>query len=383
MPLSPNPRHRWLARSPIRQMTIECTRVGGVNLAQGICDTPVPEEVAAAAREAIAAGRHANAPAEGLDELRLALAAKMRRHAGVDYAPEEVIVTAGATGAFHVAALALLEPGDGVIVFEPTYGYHASTLRALGLEAVYVPLAPPGWRIDPAAVEAACGPRVRAIVLNTPGNPTGAVLTRADLEALAAIAARHDLVVLTDEVYEHFVYDGRTHVSPASVPALRERTVTISALSKTFAITGWRIGWLAAPRALTATLAALSDLVYVCAPTPLQVGCARGLALLPDAYYRRIATDHERKRDVLCAALHRAGLPPFVPEGSYFALADVSRLPGRTGTERAMALLERVGVAAVPGEAFDRGPRGATTARFCFGKTDADLEAACERLARL
>jgi aminotransferase len=383
VPLAPSPRHRWLARSPIRQMTIECARAGGVNLAQGICDIPVPEAVSAAAREAIAAGRNAYAPAEGLDELRAALATKMRRHADLDYAPEEVIVTGGATGAFYVAVLALLEPGDGVLLLEPTYGYHVNTLHALGLVPVYVRLEPPAWTLDVGAIEAACTPGVRAIVLNTPGNPSGKVLTREELVALGEIAERHDLVILTDEVYEHFVYDGRVHVSPATIPGLRERTVTISALSKTFAITGWRIGWLAAPRALTDVFAALSDLVYVCAPTPLQAGCARGLEVLPDAYYRDVAAAHQRKRDRLCAALTAAGLPAVVPEGSYFTLADVSRLPGRTGGERAMALLDRVGVAAVPGEAFYRGPLGATTARFCFGKTDADLDEACARLGRL
>jgi aminotransferase len=357
-------------------MTIECTRLGGVNLAQGICDIPVPAEVTEAASEAIARGRNAYAPAEGL-------ATTMRRHHGLDYAPEEIVVTAGATGAFYVAVLALLDPGDGVLLFEPTYGYHVNTLRALGLEAAYVRQEPPDWRLDLGAVEAACGPRVRGIVLNTPGNPSGKVLRADEIEALADLAERHDLVVFTDEVYEHFVFDGRRHVSPATVDNLRERTVTISALSKTFAITGWRIGWLAAPRPLADTFAALSDLVYVCAPTPLQVGCAAGLARLPDDYYRAVATDHQAKRDRLCAALERAGLPAVVPEGSYFTLADVSRLPGRTGGERAMALLERVGVAAVPGEAFYRGTLATTTARFCFGKTDTDLDDACARLARL
>jgi len=364
-------------------MTIECARVGGVNLAQGICDTPVPEDVTAAAQDAIASGQNAYAPAEGLESLRRALAEKMRRRGGPDYADGEVLVTAGATGAFYVAVLALLEPGDGVLLLEPTYGYHVQTLRALGLEAVNVPLDPPEWALDLDAIEAACGPRVRAIVLNTPGNPTGKVLTRSDLEGLAAIVERHDLLVFTDEVYEHFVYDGRRHVSPASLPALRDRTVTINALSKTFAITGWRIGWLAAPRGVIDTMAALSDLVYVCAPTPLQIGCARGLERLPDAYYDTIATEHARKRDRLCAALGAAGLPAIVPEGSYFAMADLSRLPGRSGTERAMHLLEAVGVAAVPGEAFIRGPERDVWARFCFGKTDADLDDACRRLASL
>jgi aminotransferase len=382
MPLQPTPRWRDLTRSPIRQMTIECTRLGGVNLAQGICDTPVPEVVLAAARDAVAAGHNAYAPAEGVDELRRALAAHMRQRAGLDYDADDVIVTAGATGAFYVAALATLEPGDEVVLFEPSYGYHVHTLHALGAVPRFVPLTPGEWHLDLRALGAAIGPRTRGLVVNTPANPCGKVFTRQELAALGEIARAHDLVVFTDEVYEHFAYDGREHVAPATIPGLRERTVTISALSKTFAITGWRIGWVAAPRPLVATLATLSDLVYVCAPTPLQHGCARGLEVLGDDYFAAIARDHQRKRDRLCDALAGAGLPPSVPEGSYFVLADLSRIRGTNGHERAMGLLRDTGVAAVPGEAFSTGPEAATTARFCFGKTDADLDEACRRLAR-
>jgi aspartate/methionine/tyrosine aminotransferase len=229
-------------------MTIACAKAGGINLAQGVCDTPVPEPVRRAAQAAIEEGWNTYTRSDGLPELRRALAAKMRRDGGLDYDPEgEIVVTSGATGAFYVAVQALLEPGDEVVLFEPYYGYHRNTLESLGMRPAYVSLEAPGFAFEPAALEAALGPRTRALVINTPGNPSGKVWTRAELEAVGRIAQERELFIFTDEVYEHFVFDGRKHVSPAALPGLRERTVTMNALSKTFAITGWRIGWLAAP----------------------------------------------------------------------------------------------------------------------------------------
>ena len=376
---------RRLARtSPSRSMTIACAKAGGINLAQGVCDTPVPEPVRRAAQAAIEEGVNTYTRSDGLPELRRALAAKMRRDDGLDYDPEgEIVVTSGATGAFYVAVQALLEPGDEVVLFEPYYGYHRNTLEALGVRPAYVSLPAPSFAFEPSALEAALGPRTRALVINTPGNPSGKVWTRAELEAVGRIARERDLYVFTDEVYEHFVFDGKKHLSPAALPGLRERTITMNALSKTFAVTGWRIGWLAAPRALAETFAHLHDLVYVCAPAPLQLGCARGLERLDPEYYAAIGVEYQRKRDQLCSALAAAGLAPTVPAGSYFALADISRMPGATGDERAMALLERSGVASVPGTAFWRDGEAHRLSRFCFGKTDADLDEACRRLRNM
>lgn len=381
-----NPNIRGLAQSPIRSMTIECNKVGGINLAQGICDTPVPEVVARAADPAIAAGRNQYSRCEGTEELRRALAAKMRGN-GLDYdAGTEIVVTIGATGAFQIASTALLEPGDEVIVFEPFYGYHASALRTLGLVPRFVPLAAPAagaggsWDLDDDALKAALGPRTRAIVVNTPSNPCGKVFTREELTRLGEVAQERDLWIFTDEVYEHFLYDGREHVSPASLPGLRERTVTMSSLSKTLSITGWRLGWMAADATLSNTFAQVNDLVYICAPTPLQLAAAAGLEVLGADYRTRLAREHQSKRDRLCAALSDAGLAPHVPEGAYYILADVSRLPGSTGMERAMHLLQRTRLAAVPGEAFHTEGRGHDLLRFCFGKTDEDLDEACRRL---
>ena len=321
--------------SPIRSMTVESARVGGINLAQGVCDTPVPEAVGRAAREAIAQGVNSYSRYDGLEELRIALAEKMRRDNGVAYDPEgEIVVTSGATGSFYVAALALLDPGDEVVLFEPYYGYHLNTLESLGVTPVYVTLEPPDWKLQLAELEAAISERTRAIVVNTPVNPSGKVFSRAELVALGEVAARHDLFVFTDEVYEHFVYGSARHLSPAALPGLRERTITMNALSKTFAVTGWRIGWLAADRRFADSFGPLNDLVYVCAPVPLQLGAARGLDALGPEYYSGIATEYQAKRDRLCEALERARLPPYVPDGSYFALADVSRLPGATARDR-------------------------------------------------
>lgn len=381
-----NPNIATLAQSPIRSMTIECAKVGGINLAQGICDTPVPEVVARAVAPAIAAGRNQYSRCEGTEELRRALASKMRANA-LDYDPDsEIVVTIGATGAFQIASTALLQPGDEVLVFEPFYGYHVSALRTLGLVPRFVALAAPStgvsgrWVLDDDALRAVISPRTRAIVVNTPSNPCGKVFTRAELIRIGEIAQEQDLWIFTDEVYEHFLYDNREHVSPASLPGLRGRTITMSSLSKTLSVTGWRLGWMAADADSARTFAQVNDLVYICAPTPLQLAAAAGLEVLGPDYRIRLARDHQSKRDRLCAALSDAGLMPHVPEGAYYILADASRLPGKTGMERAMHLLQRTHLAAVPGEAFHTDGRGHDLLRFCFGKTDTDLDEACRRL---
>ena len=384
MSLELTPRARASRTSPIRSMTAECARVGGVNLAQGVCDTPVPEPVRRAAQAAIEEGANSYSRSEGLPELRRALAAKMRRDNRLDYDPDsEIVVTSGATAAFYVACQALLQPGDEVILFEPYYGYHRNTLEALGVVPRYVTLRGAEFALPLGELEVALSPRTRAIVVNTPGNPSGKVFTRLELEALGAVARERDLFLFTDEVYEHFVFGGRKHLSPASLPGLRERTITMNALSKTFAVTGWRIGWVAAERRFAEAFTHLHDLVYVCAPTPMQLGCARGLDQLDPEYYAAIAVEYERKRDQLCEALTSARLAPQVPQGSYFALADISRLPGANGDERALALLRACGVACVPGTAFWRDGDAHRLGRFCFGKTDRDLDEACRRLRNL
>ncbi len=374
-----------ITQSEIRAMSLACDAVAGVNLAQGVCDTPVPTEVIAGAKRGMDEGINSYTRYDGIASIRRAVAGKMKSLYGLDFDPEnEVVASAGSTGAFYSACLALLDPGDEGILFEPFYGYHVATLEAVEVVPKFVRLNAPDWSFDPAALRAAIGPKTKAIMVNTPANPSGKVFSRAELEIVAAVARERDLIVFTDEIYEHFVYDGRSHLPPATLPDIRERCVTISGASKTFSVTGWRIGYAVAKPEWARMIGYMSDLVYVCAPAPLQVGVAAGLTELPAAYYEGLRADYAAKRAKVCAALEKAGLPPVSPQGAYYILADVTRLPGRTGKERAMHLLERTGVAAVPGEAFYAKPAdGAGLARFCYAKTDADLDDACRRLARL
>lgn len=379
-----NQRMAELGHSEIRAMTQACVAAGGLNLAQGVCDTPVPPLVLKAAADAMASGKNTYSRFDGLPELRAALALKLSRDNEIQADPEtDITVSAGATGAFHAACLALLNPGDEVILFEPFYQYHVSALLAVEAVPVVVALVAPDWTLMAEAVERAVTPRTKAIIVNSPGNPSGKVFSRDELEVVAGIARNHDLFVLTDEIYEYFLYDGRRHVSMASLPGMAERTITIGGYSKTFSITGWRIGYsVAAPRWAQA-IGAMNDLLYVCAPTPLQAGVATGIQELPQTFYRQLAKDYQQKRDRFCAALAQAGLPPSVPQGAYYVLADASRVPGTNGKERAMFVLRAAGVAGVPGEAFFSDPGGSRYIRFSYAKIDADLDEACRRIARL
>lgn len=377
-------RTQRLRQSEIRNMTLECTKVSGINLSQGVCDTPVPELVRRAAQAAIDEGYNIYTRYDGLAELRAAISRNLEKAHGLDYDAEtEIVVTNGATGAFYCTCLALLDPGDEVVVFEPYYGYHVDTLRALEVVPRLVTLEAPGFALREEAVREVLSPRTRALVVNTPGNPSGKVFHHDELALLSRIAIERDLFVITDEIYDRFLYDGRRHVSPASLPGLADRTVTIGGFSKTFSITGWRIGFCAAPADVTHVIGPLNDLVYVCAPAPLQMGVARGLDLVGPEFYELITAEYTLKRDLICEALGRARLEPQVPEGAYYVLADVSRLPGVTSKERAVHLLEKTGVASVPGSAFYAGEAGDRVVRFCFAKTSSELDEACRRLERL
>jgi aminotransferase len=373
-----------LVQSEIRAMTVECDRVGGVNLAQGVCDTEVPAPVAARAVEAIGEGLNIYTRLDGIAPLRQGIATKLARHNGVTADPDaEILVTSGATAGFQAACMALFDPGDEVILFEPFYGYHLNTLRALRVNAASVPLAESNWALDVEALRTAITPRTRGIVLNSPSNPCGKVFSRTELEAVAALATEHDLFVITDEIYEYFVFDGAQHISLATLPGMAERTISISGLSKTFSITGWRIGYLVADRRWLGAISYFHDLVYVCAPSPFQYGAAAGLMQLPDSFYSGLATEYQTKRDMLCAALADVGLTPSIPQGAYYVLADVTNLPGATAREKARTLLRNTGVAAVAGTAFFAGGRGENLIRFCFAKRDHDLERACAMLRTL
>jgi aminotransferase len=375
-------RLRGLAQSDIRRMSRESDRLAAINLAQGICDLPTPGVVAVAAKAAIDAGESTYTYPEGHLALRRAIAEKAARYNGLTVAPEgEVVVTAGATGAYTAAVNALLDPGDGILIMEPYYGYHVNAAVVAGLEPQFLTLAPPEFTLTEEALRAAVRPTTRAVVVCTPSNPSGKMFGRAELEAVARVAHERDLLVISDEIYEYIRYDDRPHLSPATVGGLWPRSVTITGLSKTFSITGWRLGYALAPEPLARAIALVNDLYYVCAPHPLQLGVLAGFAL-PSAYFTEMREDYQRKRDRLCDALATAGMSPLVPQGAYYVLADVSEWGFGTARDAATALLEHGGVASVPGSAFYRGATGENLLRFCFAKEDTVVEEAIRRIRR-
>ncbi|RXH58713.1 aminotransferase class I/II-fold pyridoxal phosphate-dependent enzyme [Granulicella sibirica] len=368
-------------QSEIRAMSVACDAVNGVNLAQGVCDTEVPEVVAEGAQRAIRDGFNIYTRLDGIARLRTAIAGQVARTHGIEVDPDrEVLITSGVTGGFQAACMALLNPGDEVIVFEPFYGYHLSTIKAVRAVPVAVGLSGPDWHLDLAAVRNVITPRTRAVVVNTPSNPAGKVFTRAELEGLGALAEEFGLFVFTDEIYEHFLYGGARHVSPASLPAMRERTILMSGFSKTFSVTGWRVGYLIADAKWLGSIGYFHDLTYVCAPSPFQHGVADGVEQLPLSFYEGLATEHVGKRAMLLDALMAAGLTPHVPQGAYYILADASQVEGATAAQKARTLLREIGVASVAGSAFFRPGGGEDLLRFCFAKKDADLADACNRL---
>lgn len=384
MPLKISQRAEQIVQSEIRAMFIECDKMGGINLAQGVCDTEVPLPVKRAAQKAIDSGINTYTRYDGLEILRNAIAKKLREYNGiVANAESEIIVSGGSTGAFYCACLALLNPGDEVILFEPYYGYHLNTILAVDAIPAYVGLQPPDWTFQQKDLEKAITPLTKGIVVNTPANPSGKVFTRVELQWIADVACEHNLFVFTDEIYEYFLYDGRQHISPGSLPRMADRTITISGFSKTFSITGWRIGYSVSNAKWAQMIGYLNDLVYVCAPAPLQMGAAHGILELMPEYYNDLCALYAKKRERICCSLSEAGLKPRLPQGSYYVLADVSHLPGKTSKEKAMFILKETGVAGVPDEAFFHEPGASQFVRFCFAKEDKELDEACRRFGKL
>ncbi|MCX5814636.1 MAG: pyridoxal phosphate-dependent aminotransferase [Proteobacteria bacterium] len=384
MRLSIGKRTVSLIQSEIRNMSIECDRMGGINLSQGICDMELPKPVLNGAFEAMRQGENHYTRYDGLDCLRQAISRKMSSYNRIDADPERnIVVSSGATGAFYCTCLALLNPGDEVIVFEPYYGYHLNTLLAANAVPVFVTLEPPEWTFDVARLEESITDKTKGILVNTPANPSGKVFSFSELEKIAALASKHRLFLFTDEIYEYFLYDGLTHVSPGSFKNVADQTITISGYSKTFSITGWRVGYAVCHEKWAKMIGYISDLVYVCAPAPLQVGVARGISELPEYYYSDLCGQYSLKRELICNALNKIGIRPHIPQGAYYVLADVSSIPGRTSKDKAMYILDKTGVASVPGSAFYASGQGENLVRFCFAKSNAILEEACSRLSRL
>ncbi|MDF6020172.1 pyridoxal phosphate-dependent aminotransferase [Streptomyces sp. JH34] len=368
------------------EMSALAVRTGSINLGQGFPDTDGPEEIREAAVRALRAG-HGNQypPGPGVPELRSAITEHQRRHYGLEYDPDaEVLVTTGATEAVAASLLALLEPGDEVIALEPYYDSYAACIAMAGGTRVPVTLRPHegAYRLDLDELRAAVTPRTRLILLNTPHNPTGTVLTRDELAAVAALACERDLLVVTDEVYEHLVFEGE-HIPLASFPGMRERTVTISSAGKTFSLTGWKIGWItASPELVTAVRSAKQFLTYV-SGGPFQYAVADALRL-PDSYFDDLRTDLRAKRDLLSAGLTEAGFEVYRPAGTYFVTTDVRPLGETDGFAFCRALPERCGVVAVPNAVFyDHREQGAPFVRFAFCKRTEVLTEAVSRLKGL
>ena len=375
-------RTEGFTESVIREMTRLNAIHGGINLAQGFPNFAAPSAVKDAAKRAIDADVNQYAITWGSKSLRDALAATYADLYGMAVDPETMLtVTCGATEAMISTLLAIVDPGDEVIVLEPFYENYGPDADIAGATPVYVPLLPPHNVFDPDQLRAAFGPRTKAIIVNTPNNPTGRVFTRQELELIASLCIEHDAIAITDEIYEHILYQG-THIPIATLPGMAERTITISGASKTFSVTGWRVGWIVAPAALTAGIRKVHDFVTVGAPAPLQEAVAAGLAL-GRPYYQTLSGEYRARRDILVPALQRAGFSPNVPEGAYYVLCDITPFGFDDDTAFAHWLVSTVGVAGVPGSSFYSRPElGRHLIRFTFCKTHDLLNAAAERLSQ-
>ena len=370
--------------SVIREMTRLAAVHGAINLGQGFPDFPAPDEVKEAARLAIAEDRNQYPITWGTKELRDTIAAAYERWYGMTVDPEiEICVTCGSTEAMIGSMLATLNAGDEIVVFEPFYENYNPDAILAGVTPRHVALRPPDWTFDEGDLRAAFTDRTKAVVINTPNNPTGKVFARDELEAIGALCERYDAVAITDEIYEHLTYDGTTHVPIATIPGMEDRTITISALSKTYAVTGWRVGWAIASPSLMAGIRNVHDFLTVAAATPLQHAGVRALGL-PTEYYARTLAEYAERRDVMMRVLRETGFAASTPKGAYYVMADVSHLGLGSDVETAMHLVEHEQVAVVPGSSFFSDPElGRHLVRFAFCKRLETLEAAALRLRAL
>ena len=381
-------RVQGFTESVIREMTRVNNQYDGINLAQGMPNFPPPKEIIEAAHRAIDGDFHQYAITWGTPRLRQAIAEKYRKFYGMDIHPDRhVTVCCGSTETMLATLMAVLNPGDEVIIFEPFYENYGPGCIMSQAEPVYVPLEPPGFGFDPDRLRKAVSPRTRAIIFNSPNNPTGKIFSRAELQTIADICIEHDLLAITDEIYEHIVYDGATHTPIATLPGMAERTITISGISKSYSVTGWRVGYAVASAELSVGIRRAHDFITVGAPHPLQEAAVTALNL-PDAYYVSLRESYQARRDLLFSKVEEAGFKAFKPQGAYYILTDVAHwLPEykcADDHEFAMFLVKNIGVATVPGSSFySTKELGRTKIRFCFPKTDDMLIEAGRRLQKL
>lgn len=386
MPIRTSHKASQFGESVIREMTRQFLLRGdrpGVNLAQGFPDFPAPQAMKDAACRAIESDINQYAVTWGAPALRTAIAEKTERVYGVRPDPDrEITVTCGATEAMIAALMAVVDPGDEVIVFEPFYENYGPDAILSGAQPRFVTLREPDWAFDPDELAAAFNDRTRAIIINTPNNPTGKVFSRDELIMIGALCCRWDVVAVTDEIYEHIVFEGE-HVRMADIPGMDERTITISGLSKTYSATGWRIGWLIAPPEATSAIRKVHDFLTVGAAAPLQQGAAAALAF-PREYYANLGEMYRGKRDMLASTLINAGFRVFPPRGAYYIMTDIASLGWTNDVEFARWLIDEIGVAVVPGSSFYRHPElGKTKVRFCFCKRPETLSLAAELISRI
>jgi aminotransferase len=369
--------------SVIREMTRLAVRHGAVNLAQGFPDFPAPAELKRAAAEAIAADINQYAITWGAKPFRDAIAGKYLRTYGLEFDPErEITVCCGATEGMIASLLAILDPGDEVVLFEPFYENYNPDTQLCGAVSKYVTLHAPDWSFDPAELRAAFTPRTKAIILNTPNNPTGKVFTRSELEFIAGLCQEFNALAITDEIYEHILYDGATHVPIISLPGMRERSVLVNSMSKTYSVTGWRVGWVLAPPDLTDSIRKVHDFLTVGAASPLQQAGVYALSLSTE-YYQDLAAQYGARRDHIVASLESSGFRCFNPRGAYYVMTDISGFGFPDDTTFVRHMLETAGIAAVPGSSFYSRGGGSQQVRFCFCKKYETLEMAKEQLGKL
>lgn len=374
--------------SVIREMTRICDALGGDNLSQGFPDFDAPEEIKQAAIEAIRSGRNQYPVTFGEPEFREAIAHKAWRFNGIQCDPHtEITVTCGATEAMIATMKALINPGDEVIVFEPYYENYGPDAILSGAKLRYVTLYPPEWRFDPKELVSAFNPSTKAIIINTPNNPTGKVFSLEELVMIAELCQKWDVYAVTDEIYEHIIYDGLKHISLATLPGMAERTITINGLTKTYSVTGWRIGWAIAAAPITARIRKVHDFLTVGAPTPFQYAGIFALGM-PDEYYHQLAKNYQKARDFLFEVLLQSGFIPYKPRGAYYIICDATNLFPLLGAsndvEFSRKLIEKTLIATVPGSSFYSQPHlGTSQVRFAFCKKIETLERVAQRLLSL
>jgi aminotransferase len=386
---SVEPRHLSVRARAIPEFAIE--RIGrlaaqhrAIDLARGAPELTAPEEVKEAAVAAIRADDNQYADTRGSRMLREAIATRTERCLGLTVdADTEVVVTCGATEAIMAVAMATLDPGDEVVLFEPFYGHHVVTAHLSGAVPRFVALRRPDWRFDPEELAAAFNSRTKAVLLNTPHNPTGRVFDESELRLIADLCERWDALCISDEIYEHLVFDGLRHVSPAQMPGMRERTIVISGLSKTYTVTGWRVGYVVGPAVLVRAIGGVHNYLTSGAPAPLQAAGVVALGL-PDRYYDDLRRRYQRLRDRVADALEALDFGVLRPQGTFYLLADVGGLPFESDVDCASSLITQAGVALMPGSAFFETPdRGSSLVRICFGKAEANVDSALQRIAQL